>query len=204
MFGQTQGNLAPFIQGGQSSLGQLLQMLPSLTKTFNPTMQDLEQTPGYKFVLDQGLKSTQNAFAGQGLASSGAALKGATNYAEGLAGTTFQQQFENYLKQNQQQFNMLYTPAAMGENAAAGMGSLATQTGGQIGSNLVGAGNAQAGASMATAGAIGGAATGGVNSYLQYNLLQQLMARQGGITAPSAVANPNLASPAIAGASAGY
>lgn len=63
--------------------------------SFNPS--DLADTPGYQFALDQGLKATQNGYAAQGLGSSGAAMKGAANYAEGLASTTYQQQYQNAL-----------------------------------------------------------------------------------------------------------
>src|SRR5579875_155479 len=84
----------------------------------------LKQTPGYRFTLNQGLESTQNAFAAQGLGSSGAALKGAANYAEGLANTTYNQQLQNYLssyqtgfsdylQQNQLLYNMLSGIAGM-------------------------------------------------------------------------------------------
>lgn len=58
----------------------------------------LENTPGYKFALDQGLKATQNGFAAQGLASSGAAMKGGAQFAEGLASQTYNQQLQNYLQ----------------------------------------------------------------------------------------------------------
>ena len=69
--------------------------LPS-NPTFAPTMENLEKTPGYKFILDQGLKAVQNSYAAQGLGTSGAAMKGAADYAEGLASTTYQNQFKNW------------------------------------------------------------------------------------------------------------
>lgn len=170
MFGQTQQNLAPFIQGGQQSLGALQAAIPGLTANFNPTMQQLQQTPGYQFTLGQGLKSTQNSYAAQGLGSSGAAMKGAANYAEGLAGTTYQQQFTNNLAQNAQAYNMLYGPAALGANAAAGLASQSTAVGGQVGQNTIGAGNATAAANIATGNAVGNGLNSIPNSllYSQY------------------------------------
>lgn len=134
-FAQTEQNLAPFISTGQNALGQLANLTGTapggnpltapLTKPFTP--QDLTGTPGYKFTLQQGLEAVQNAFAAQGLGSSGVALKGATNFAEGLAGTTYNQQLANYLNQNQQIYNMLQTQAGSGQNAAAGLGALGQQ-----------------------------------------------------------------------------
>jgi hypothetical protein len=59
------------------------------------TQEQLEKTPGYQFTLAQGLKATQNAAAARGLGISGAALKGAADYATGLADKTYQNQFAN-------------------------------------------------------------------------------------------------------------
>jgi hypothetical protein len=57
----------------------------------------LQNTPGYQFTLGQGLESTQSSAAARGLASSGAALKGAATYATGLADSTYQNQYNDLL-----------------------------------------------------------------------------------------------------------
>lgn len=179
MFNQTQHNLKPFIEGGQTEFSNLLNAIPELSKPFNPTMQDLAATPGYQFVLGQGLRATQNGSAAQGLGRSGPALAGAANYAEGLAGTTYQQQFQNYLAQNQQRYNMLAGPASLGEQAAAGQGGISAQVGQNIGNSIIGQGNAIAGGAVGVANSL----QGGANNYLQYALMQSLLANQqnGGI-----------------------
>lgn len=158
MFHEAQRALQPYNQVGQQAFGNLMGALPGLTAPFNPTMEQLAATPGYQFTLGQGLKATQNAYAAQGLGSSGAALKGAANYAEGLAGTTYQQQFQNYLGQNAQIYNMLYGPAALGENAAAGVGNAALQTGAGVAQSQQNAGAAQAAGYLASGQAVGNAA----------------------------------------------
>lgn len=167
MFDKTQKNLAPFVSGGQNALTALQSLTGTgpggnpltapLTKPFQPTMEQLEQTPGYQFSKQQGLLATQNGFAAQGLGSSGAALKGAANYAEGLASTTYQQQFQNYLAQNQQIYSMLGGQATIGENAAAQTGTQGLAATGQAG---------QYGTAGAAAGAAGtvGAANAGANA----------------------------------------
>lgn len=169
MFDQTQRNLAPFINIGQRQAANLESLLPELTRPFAPTMAQLSATPGYQFTLDQGLKATQNSFAAQGLGSSGAAMKGAANYAEGLAGTTFQQQFQNYMAGNAQQFNMINALAGLGAGAAGQLGQFATQTGGQVGQNMIGAGNASAAASIAQGNAISGVANSVPGAIMAYN-----------------------------------
>lgn len=64
---------------------------------FQPTMAQLEQTPGYQWALDQGLRGTQNNLTKQGLGKSGPAVQAAGKYAQGLASQTYQQQYGNYV-----------------------------------------------------------------------------------------------------------
>lgn len=66
---------------------------------FNPD--DLESTPGYQFIRNQGLKATQGGYAARGLGRSGAAVQGAADYASNLASTTYNDQLKNYLTQFQ-------------------------------------------------------------------------------------------------------
>lgn len=53
----------------------------------------LEQTPGYQFTLNQGLKAVQNSEAAKGRGISGNAITGAEKYATGLADKTFKDQY---------------------------------------------------------------------------------------------------------------
>ena len=124
-FEQIQSNLAPYMNIGQygwnllgSGVMNNLQapVTPAL-KPYNLTvpypapftgptdLAALAQTPGYQFTLQQGLQAAQNSAAAQGLGRSGAAVKGAVNYAEGLAGTTWNQVFQNQLAGYQQNLN---------------------------------------------------------------------------------------------------
>lgn len=192
-------NLAPWMQGGANASG-LVNFLTgasgtapagyngaaggqgALTTPFAPTMAQLEQTPGYQFTLGQGLKSTQNSYASKGLGSSGAAMKGAADYATGLAGTTYQQQFQNYWNQNKSIYDMLTGQSAVGANAAAALASGGNTLASGISANTIGAGNAQAAASNAIGGAVGNTA----NSIGQYGLLSNYFNRSNGTTAVQA------------------
>jgi hypothetical protein len=181
---QVQKNLSPFTQGGQGAFSALQELTgtgvggnpltAALTKPFAPTMDQLSQTPGYQFALDQGLKATQNSFAAQGLGASGAAMKGGVNYAEGLAGTTFQQQFQNYLGQNQQIYNMLGSQASLGENAGVQQGNQGNQLTGMSANSLNGLGAAQAsgtvGANNNLFGGLAGAGGAASNALMMYAL----------------------------------
>ena len=197
MFNQVQGNLSPFMQGGQQALTQLQGLTGTgvggnpltapLTSQFQPTMAQLAQTPGYQFSLDQGLKATQNSYAAQGLGASGAAMKGAANYAQGLAGTTYQTQFQNNLSQNAQIASILQNQVNTGANAAAGLSSAGIQStalsnqaamsgAAASAAGTVGAANAYAGGLTGATNALGGAAT----SYALLNSMQN-----GGMFNPS-------------------
>ena len=171
MWNKTQQNLAPFIKGGTGSYNQLLAAMPELTKTFNPTMEQLEQTPGYQFALGQGLKATQNGYAAKGLGSSGAALKGGAEYAQGLASTTYQQQLQNYMNQNLQKYNMLMGSTQVGANAAAGQATNSSQVANSMSSALMNYGNAGAAGWNALGAGIGNAANGMGQNYLLYSMM---------------------------------
>ena len=189
-------NGQPTTVGGSASFNPLT---APLTAPF--TAANLPSTPGYQFTLDQGLKSTQNSYAAEGLGSSGASEKGAASFATGLAQNTYNQQFQNYLTQNQQIANMLLGGGQVGANAASSLGSIygnagnaalsgAVGTGQGIASSTAGIGNAIAGGAAGVA----NSATSGINSYLQYSMLQNLLSGQNynNYIAPSLNASSNV------------
>jgi hypothetical protein len=154
MFNQGANAVMPFSQMGTEAGAQL-------AKGFTGT--DLANTPGYQFTLDQGLKATTNANSAMGLANSGVEGKGLANYAEGLASTTFQQQFQNWL-------TPLLAKLNVGSGAASSLLGGGVATGGQIGSNIIGAGNAGAAGVLGAAGSTSNA----LNQYMQWSMLQKL------------------------------
>jgi hypothetical protein len=148
----------------------------SLTAAFNPTQAQLAQTPGYQFTLGQGLKSVQNSYASKGLGSSGAAMKGAADYATGDASQTYQQQFQNYWSQNQSIYNMLTGQSGQGLQAAGALAGAGTTAAGQQSANTVGAGQAQA----AAYNSIGPAVSSVGNTAMTYGLLSSYLNNNGG------------------------
>ena len=122
-FNITQENLKPFMEGGQDAFKDL----------DNFDQAALEATPGYQFALKQGMKAVTNSLTARSLGISGAAQKGAAGFAVGLADQTYGAQF-----------NRLLERAKVGENAAAMVGTAATETGRSIGGNYISAGDAQA------------------------------------------------------------
>lgn len=173
MFNKTQQNLQPYMDLGTKATSALTNatgldtdnpLTSDLLKPITMDQATLEQTPGYQFNLAQGLKATQNAAAARGLGVSGAALKGASTYATGLADSTYQNQFNNALTNQTNQFNRLSDLSGAGQNAAAGLGAIGQKTGGQLGSTVQGGANSQAASQIASNNALAKGITGAANT----------------------------------------
>lgn len=121
---------------------------------------------GYQFRLDQGMNALNSGYAGAGTIKSGAAIKAAQDYGQGIAS----QEFGNYLNAlgNQQGVGLQAGSAAagVGVNSANSLGNIAIQNGAnQANAALLKAQNTgQALNSLATIGAnIFGQSSGGYN-----------------------------------------
>lgn len=155
-YNATTANLSPYLTTGNQANAQLANDLGisgntsasgygSLTAPF--TAADLENTPGYKFQLDQGTKALNQSLGAQGQLFSGAALKEGQQFATGLADSTYNTAYSQYLANQNQDFNMLSSTSGSGQNAAtnqggfaAGLSSLGTPTLQNTG-NITAAGN---------------------------------------------------------------
>lgn len=202
MFEEQQANLKPYMDAGTAALPSLQGVPQANAKILadaqaaargaiplNVSAQTIQNMPGYQFNLDQGLKAVQNANAARGWGIGGEALKGAANFSTGLSNSYYQNYFNN-----QQgifnDYNQLFSNAynginsiwnqqtylpTLGENAAATSGYQANQAGANIGSNIAGAGQAQAAGTAAAGKAIGSslanAPTAGLSAYTAANAL---------------------------------
>jgi hypothetical protein len=180
MFNQDKALLQPYVNQGNAANTTLNNNLSSLTAPITMDEATLKQTPGYQFNLSQGLESTQNSAAARGLGISGAALKGAANFATGLADSTYQNQFNNAQTNRTTAYNMLSGQQSLGENAAAGVGNAGIQTGNSVASNTIGAGNATAAADTSIGSSVGTAASSVPSAYLLSNLLSNNSTGGGG------------------------
>jgi hypothetical protein len=189
---QTRGDLSPYFTPGIEAFGNANTLAKSATgggpdynalAANNIPLQmnqaDLEQTPGYQFARAQGLKATQSAAAARGLGVSGAAMKGAAEYATGLANKTYldqfnvaQQRFTDYINLNTMQqanvtnqFGRYKDVATIGANAAAGLGTQGTSAASTAGNYLNQAGLASAAGAQGVTSAL----TGAANNYLAYD-----------------------------------
>lgn len=166
----------PFLNAGTSSLSQLMKGLDNGTfgtpSTFTaPTQQQVENTDAYKFQQEQGDQGILQASAASGGAISGGTAKALAGYNQQLAGTAYNnvfnqtlQGFNANLTSQQQAFQQLLAPTQIGEQAAGNI------------SQLLGAkGNATAAGDIGVSNAITGGIGSGTNSITQSLLLNQLL-----------------------------
>ena len=139
-------------------------------------LQDFQASPAYNFNLEQGKLALDKASASRGKYYAPSTLQDIAKYSQGLASNEYQNAFSNYNTGIGNIYNRLQQVSGSGQNAAAQQGGFGAAFGNSAASNSIGAANAQA------AGQVGGinALTGGVSNYLNYDLTQQILARNQG------------------------
>lgn len=195
MFDTIQANEKPYMDAGASAtslLSELLGTAPGtgkggtagstgladgyLTQTFNPTQDQLNNYPGYKFALQTGGQAVRNADTPGVGALSGAALKDLMNFNVGTANQYYGQYFNQFQTQQNNIFNRLSTIAGLGQNAAGNLGN----NGAQLGTGI-------AQAQAAAAGSQAAATTGAFNSIGNGLQLSALLSSNGGGTNSSSL-----------------
>jgi len=193
MFEQTQANLQPYMQEGQIGLNQINRMMPQFTQPFG--MQQFQESPAYQFNLEEGSKAINKAAAARGQYYNPATLKELARFTQGTASNEFQNAFSNYQTNLGNIWNRMYGLTGTGQSAAAGVGGFGSQMAGQVGSNIMGAGNAMAAGQIGQANAINQALSGGTNAFLMNQMLTQRDPFAGGAGAGGGAApayDPNM------------
>jgi len=160
MFNTTQGDYAGQIALGKQSSGLLSNLFGA---NGTPNYSSFDNSPGYQFSLQQGNSAINRNAAASGNLYSSNTLGALSAYNTGAAG----QQYNSYV-------NQLTTMAGLGNAAAAGVGTAATATGGEIGNNANLAGSAAAAGTLGSANAFTNA--------LGSNSMGNLMSNFGGFS----------------------
>jgi hypothetical protein len=178
IYGDMTKGIQPYQTAGTYGLNQL--QSKAGTFSFNPS--DLSNDPGYQFQLAQGMKAIQNSAATRGLLQSGSTLKSTEGYAQGLAGTSFQNAYNRALGTYNTNMQGYQSLANLGANAnsqaiqagglyggqtvsLAGLGANTDMTGAQLGANVAMQGNEYIGnAGMNGAQIAGNFRTGAANA----------------------------------------
>lgn len=150
----------------------------SLTRDF--TMADYQADPGYAFRLEQGNKALSAAARANGTFGSGRYLKDAMAYNQGQASQEFNNSFNRFNINRGAKLNTLQSLAGIGQTATNQTAGAAGAFGQQLGSNIMGAGNAQAAGQVGSANAWANALGQGVSSYQSTNLMNRLLQPRAG------------------------
>ncbi len=128
------GVINPYLQSGGAANTSLTNKLASgdLGGTFTPG--DLTQDPGYQFMLQQGQENRDRKNAASGNFFSGAALKEAQEFGQGLADQTYNDAFNRWLNEQKNTYGMLSDQSGVGQ-AAAGSAANIFANKGNIGAN---------------------------------------------------------------------
>lgn len=103
-----EAKLQPYTEAGQLGWEQLNSLLGLRgPEAANAALTTFQQSPGYQWTMDQGLRAVDAGAAASGLARSGAALKAEQTFGQGLA----DQEFNNYV-------NNLFKVSGFGQKSA--------------------------------------------------------------------------------------
>lgn len=208
-FDIAQGNSKPFVDAGQQSIGSLMDALKSgkfglgsagaAPADFKaPTLEEVQQTPGYQFVAQQGSKGILQASAAGGGGISGGTSKALQGYQTNLANTTYgdafsramqayQSQLAGYgtrLAANQQEFGQMFAPAQLGAGATANINQIGANASSNIAQLMAGIGSSRAAGTMGSASSV----VNGVNKTT--NILTDLLAKLAGTNSQSSSSSP--------------
>jgi hypothetical protein len=143
-FDTTQANAAPYLAAGKTALGQY--------QTENDTPFDASQVqmdPGYEFARKQGQQAIDRQSAASGGRISGASLKAASEYNNGVATTGYSTAYNRANQQRTDRLNRLAALAGVGQTAMQQVGSAGATSAANIGNIVTSQGNASGAAQIA-------------------------------------------------------
>lgn len=115
------------------------------------TASDFQQDPGYAFRMAEGQKALERSAAAKGGLQSGGTLKALTRYSQDAASQEYGNAYNRFNADRDRRFGRLSTLAGMGQGASNNLSNLEMQHATGVGNNMMGLGNAQAGAAVAKA-----------------------------------------------------
>jgi hypothetical protein len=172
----------PFRQAGITSQNKLMDLLGlsgntggegygSLAKAF--TGEDMYNDPGYKFRLDEGLKSLERGAAARGGLLGGNQMRGLTEYGQNYASGEYQNAFNRYQAERAARLSPLQSLMGSGQTSATTLSNAAGNLGTQLGQNSTDVGNIRASGYIGGANALAGAIGQAANAYGNYKAQQQ-------------------------------
>lgn len=176
-------NLAPYRQAGAQAVGQLQTGTApggQFAHSFDANDLNANMAPGYQFALDQGNRATTNMANMSGGAFSGNTLKAVSDYNVGAAQQGYQQAFNNYQTNQSNIYGRLKDIANLGQQSSTNTATGGSVYGANIGANMAGAANAQAGGTAAQGNIAGSALNNAGSWYTLGNMMRPQTASTGG------------------------
>lgn len=170
MFNQQRADNEPWRQAGVGALKEMQN--PEFQKNF--TMADFKADPGYQFRLNEGMKAIERSAAARGGMNSGATLKSLTQFNSDTASSEIGNAYTRFNADSDRRFNRLASLAGVGQTANSQNNSAGQNYANQVGQNAMSAGNANAAATMATSNGYNNAIGQGINSWMQYQMMNRL------------------------------
>lgn len=176
----------PFREAGMAGQNRLLELLGIggtkgaqgygryATADFTPANFLANQDPGYAFRMAEGMKALERSAAARGGLLGGAQMKGIQRYSQGLASDEYQNAFNRYQTQRTNTLNPFASLAGVAQSSANTLTNAAGTLGTNIGSNIIGAGNAMAAGQVGSANAISQGLGQGLNFYQGQQYLNRL------------------------------
>ena len=171
-YDQTRTDYAPYLAAGTESVNQLATDLKPGGRFASATpfdfRYDQNTDPSYGFRFNQGMRGVNASMAAKGMGLSGAGIKGATEFGQGMGSQEYNNAFNRYVtgfNANTGERNQLYNRyagvAGTGQNAVGGVTAQGANTASNIGNAYMTSAANTGNAAMAAAGqrtsAFGGA-----------------------------------------------
>lgn len=131
---------APYREAGEDAVAQYQDNIGN-HPTYENTLANLVNDPGYQFRLQQGQETLENSAAARGMALSGAALKDLQGYSQGMASQEGQAAYTRDLNAYNNTQNQLGNLMQLGFNAVSGQAGMGAQSANNLANLAIQQGN---------------------------------------------------------------
>lgn len=141
----------PFRQGGVGATNRLADLYGTSGRTGAagygsyaemPTFAQLQMDPGYQFRFEQGMRGVNASAAARAGLQSGAALKAATEFGQGMGTQEYQNAYNRFMANRAQAAEAMAGLAGRGAGVAQGVGQQAVSTGANMANTMLAGGQA--------------------------------------------------------------
>lgn len=171
-FKQQRKDAEPWRNAGVDALGRIQGSMGDFNRDFS--MQEFQADPGYEFRMAEGQKALERSAAARGGLNSGRTMKELTRYSQGVASDEYQNAYNRYNADRDRRFNRLASLAGIGQTANAQVSQAGQNYANQAGAAAMGGANAQAAGMVGQANAWNNAASTGMNTWMNYQLMNKL------------------------------